>query len=156
MREFHAAAKALPRALVVLLLVGASDLGFSCSGRADDAADRLRDLRILSSAIRLEGQCLSFACTPSQYYAAYARIVDTPDLTLDQILEAYDRALPAGRVYLSAVILKRDRARGEEILRELTKSSAPVWKQYGCIVAFTTAGSAATFVLANNGLPGSW
>ena len=110
----------------------------------------------MSSAIRLEGQCLSFACTPSQYYAAYARIVDTPDLTLDQILEAYDRALPAGRVYLSAVILKRDRARGEEILRELTKSSAPVWKQYGCIVAFTTAGSAATFVLANNGLPGSW
>jgi hypothetical protein len=156
MREFHGAARALRRALVVLLVVGASDVGLSSSGRADDAADRLRDLRVVSSAIRLEGQCLGFACTPSLYYAAYARIVGTSDLTLDQILEAYDRALPAGRVYLSAVILKRDRARGEEVLRELTKSSALVWKQYGCVVDFTTAGSAATFVLANNGLPGSW
>ncbi|HZF36828.1 MAG TPA: hypothetical protein VE914_23760 [Candidatus Angelobacter sp.] len=156
MRGFPGAGDTVRRMAVAILVAVGIGAGFSDWSRADDVADRLRDLRIVSSAIRLEGECVGFACTRSLYYAAYARIVAASDLTVDQMVDAYDRALPAGRVYLSAAILKRDRERGQEVLRELAKSSTPLWKQYSWEVEFTTAGSAATFVLANNGLPSFW
>jgi hypothetical protein len=143
-------------ALLSVLLVAGGFLGFPDFGRADDLADRLRDLRVVTSAIRLQGECVGFTCTRSPYYAAFNRVVGTPSVTLDEILEAYSRALPAGRVYLAAAILKKDKERGETVLRELARSSTPVVKESGCIFEFTTVGSAAAFVLANDGLPSFW
>ena len=153
MRRFREAARTMTA--TVLLAAG---IAVSCSDwtRADDVSDRQRDLRIVSSAIQLEGECVGITCTRSAYYAAFARIVDARELTLDEIRDAYDSALPAGRIYLGAVILKRDHGRGEAVLRELATSAVPVFKQYGDVVELTTVGAAARFVLANDGLPNFW
>jgi hypothetical protein len=156
MRRMYGAASAVRRLLVVLLLAEASGLGTSYLVRADDAPDRLRDLRIVSSARRLEGACLGPACDESLYYAAYQRVTRRSDLTLDELLDAYGRALPAGRIYVGAAILKKDHQRGESLLRELAKNWMPIPKQSGCMVDLTTLGSAARLVLANNGLPSGW